>query len=81
VLTQSYTATDLIPGNTYRFKIEAHNSMGYGSKSSAFAIIAATRPDAPNPPVTSFDGESVTIDWVVPFNGGQAVNGYTILIR
>jgi hypothetical protein len=81
VISQSYTATDLIPGNTYRFKIEAHNAIGYGSVSAAFAIIAATKPDTPQPPVTSFDGESVTIDWEVPFNGGQAVNGYTIIIK
>jgi hypothetical protein len=70
VISQSYTATDLIPGNTYWFKVEAHNAIGYGLASSAFEIIAATIPDAPEPPVTSFNGDSVTITWTVPFNGG-----------
>lgn len=81
VATQSYTATDLIPGNTYRFRVEAHNAMGYGTASAAFAVIAATSPDAPSAPTTSFDGSFVKIAWSLPYNGGSAVNGYTVKIR
>ena len=71
----------MIAGNTYKFKVEAHNAIGYGTASTTFAIIAATIPDVPQPPLSTFNGESVTLSWIVPFNGGQAVNGYTITIR
>jgi hypothetical protein len=81
VATQSYTATGLIPGNTYMFKIEAHNVMGYGPASAAFGIMAATIPDTPQPPVTALNGNFVVINWIAPFNGGTAINGYTIKIR
>jgi len=55
-VTQTYTATGLIPGNTYMFIVESHNAMGYGTPSNPFAIIAATVPDTPLPPVTVFSG-------------------------
>lgn len=70
VIAKSYTASGLIPGNTYYFKVEAHNAIGYGQASAPFAIIAATIPSIPNSPVTAFVGENVEISWDAPFNGG-----------
>jgi hypothetical protein len=55
--------------------------MGYGLSSSAFAIIAATVPDKPSAPVTTFVSDNVAVSWLLPFNGGVAINGYTIKVR
>ena len=43
----SYTVTGLIPGNSYRFIVEAHNMFGYGPASNSITIIAATNPETP----------------------------------
>lgn len=81
VAEQQFTISDLTPGATYRFKVAAHNAIGYGSYSAEFVIIAATNPDQPTPPVTSFDGENVVITWQAPFNGGSAITAYTVKVR
>ena len=73
--------TGLVPGNTYSFKIEAHNAIGYGAASSSFAIIAATNPDTPSAPTTQVDGDNILISWVLPFNGGSTITGYVIKVR
>lgn len=68
-------------GNTYRFKVEAHNAIGYGAASTALAIIAATNPDTPDAPTTAVDGDNILISWTLPFNGGSTITGYIIRIR
>lgn len=47
VLTQSYTATGLTAGLTYKFKIEARNTYGYSVYSTEVAILCATVPSIP----------------------------------
>jgi hypothetical protein len=37
----------LTKGQTYQFKVRAHNSIGYGSLSDALAIVAADKPNQP----------------------------------
>jgi hypothetical protein len=73
--------TGLTPGATYRFKVEAHNAIGYGPASTAFAIIASTNPDTPAAPTTTVSGDNVLISWTLPFNGGSTITGYIIKIR
>ena len=45
VMQTSYTATQLIPGAYYTFKVTARNLVGYGPDSSEVKIIAARIPD------------------------------------
>ena len=52
VVAKTYTATGLIAGNIYYFKVEAHNSIGYGPASAVFGIMAATTPTQPSAPTT-----------------------------
>jgi hypothetical protein len=40
----SYTASALTTGNTYKFKLEARNSLGYSSYSSVVSILCADMP-------------------------------------
>lgn len=81
VNAKTYTVSGLVYGNTYQFKVEAHNAIGYGAASTPFAIIAATNPSTPDAPVTVVDGENVKISWELPFNGGSTITGYVIKIR
>jgi len=55
--------------------------MGYSLASAAFAVIAATVPDQPAAPVTSFVNDRVQITWTLPSDGGSAINRYTVKVR
>ena len=81
VVEKSYTVTGLTGGNIYRFKIEAHNAIGYGPLSAAFGIMAAAVPGTPSPPRTVASGTSVVISWDLPYEGGSPVTGYIIKLR
>ena len=81
VLAKTYTATGLTAGQTYQFKVQAHNAIGYGDASTAFSIIAATNPNTPDAPTTAVNGENIQITWTLPYNGGSAVDGYLIKLK
>jgi hypothetical protein len=74
----TYTAINLTPGITYKFKVQARNAYGYGDYSDEVFILAAQIPDTPAAPVTTFLTDTVQVDWVAPFNQGFAIQGYRI---
>jgi uncharacterized protein YlzI (FlbEa/FlbD family) len=77
--TRSYqTTVTLIAGQTYTFKVEARNNVGYSSYSQPISIIAARLPSVPATPTTLIDGNSVVVSWTAPYNGGSRITGYTI---
>ena len=79
----TYTKTSLSAGTTYKFKVSARNSIGTGSLSSEFLIVAATIPSTPAVPTTIYDGasDSITIDFNPPSDdGGLTITGYIIQI-
>lgn len=81
-LTKSFTTDNtLIAGRTYKFYIEARNSVGYSLPSVTFSILAAQKPDAPRYPDTVFNGLSVTISWPIPFDGSTPITAYVINIQ
>jgi hypothetical protein len=55
------TSVSLIAGETYKFKVEARNEVGYSSFSSEIAILAATYPDPPLAPSTTINGDTVIV--------------------
>ncbi len=55
----AYTATGLTGGLTYKFRIEARNSVGYSLYSEELAILCARIPDAP---VSLVDRPTITSD-------------------
>lgn len=85
-LTQ-YTKTGLSAGLSYKFKVQACNSVGCGADSVEFTIRAATVPSQPDAPTTTLSGNSVVIAWTVPSNQGDqgaeviTVTGYTLEIQ
>jgi hypothetical protein len=81
VYTQEFTISGLLAGKTYRFKIQAHNAIGFSADSLPLAIIAATIPDVPASPTTAVSGDNILITWDAPYNGGSTVTGYVIKLR
>ena len=53
VVANTYTATGLTYGLTYKFRVEAKNAFGYSEPSVPVAILCATHPEAPNAPTTT----------------------------
>ena len=45
ITEQSYTATELTPGTTYKFRVKARSNYGYGAYSDVVLILAAQVPD------------------------------------
>ena len=81
VPSTSYTATNLTPGNTYIFKVQARNSVGLSAYSNEVSILAAQVPNQPLAPLTSITTDGVIISWKSPYNGGSLITSYTITIR
>lgn len=82
VTNRFYTTTNtLVAGQTYRFKVEARNSVGYSAYSQELSVLVAQEPDQPQAPITSIVGDKVKIQWVVPYDGSSAITSYNIVIR
>lgn len=81
VSAYSYTATGLTGGSTYTFKIEARNSVGYGTYSDEVVVVCAGIPD---PPILSNNAAQTTdsqisMQWVDgSSNGGLAISEYRL---
>jgi hypothetical protein len=59
VYTTSYTMTLATQGTSYRFKVEAKNSVGFSLYSNEITVLAAQAPNQPVAPTTSIVGQSV----------------------
>jgi hypothetical protein len=81
ITTRDFIATNLVAGTVYGFKVEARNTFGYSALSSEVLIEAAEEPSKPDTPTTTFEGVTVRINWVAPFDGGSAILGYRIYIE
>ena len=87
----TYTANDLAQGQTYYFKVEALNAIGYSFFSNTVEILAAQPPAQPDAPVTSWQQDNgspndanestIQIAWTAPDNGGSPITGYSVKIR
>jgi hypothetical protein len=81
ITTLSYTATDLTPGTTYKFKVESRNEYDYSEYSGEVLILAAEIPATPTAPTTSINGDLVDITWSAPNAMGSPIIAYSISIR
>lgn len=52
VVDDFYLAESLVPGNTYKFKIQSRNSVGYSPFSNEVSILAGEAPSTPEAPTT-----------------------------
>jgi hypothetical protein len=80
----SYTlTTDIVPGETYSFKIRPRNKWGWGEYSSPdLEVLAAYVPLKVALPVTSIDSITggVKITWTAPYENGAVISAYQIEI-
>jgi hypothetical protein len=68
ILLATYTVTQLTPGTTYRFRVQARNVFGYSTESDYVEVLAAEVPETPIAPVTIFNRETIRVDWTAPFD-------------
>ena len=78
ILENTYLVEGLTSGLTYKFKVKARNVFGLSAFSSELSLLAAYKPDSPNPPVTSVIDNTVVIDWTAPSNNGSPILSYRI---
>jgi hypothetical protein len=67
----------LVNGRTYRFKVEAKNSLD-GPQSIPTNAVTVGAPAAPTDVSASAGARAAAIHWTVPANNGAAINGYVI---
>ena len=77
MLVSPYVATGLTNGSSYFFQLAASNAAGYGTYSTAVAIVPKTTPSAPASLTVTPGNTSNVLVWTAPAsNGGSAVTGY-----
>lgn len=81
ILTKSFVATGLTPGETYVFRVESQNSFGYSTYSSQIEVLCGFTPFAPAEPTSEVRASNVVIEWVEPAANGSPLLGYRIEIR
>jgi len=73
----SYTATGMVAGKTYVFKVNARNQVGYGADSAEVAILCVGVPDAPSLDLddTLTTETKIVLNWA----DGASSGGYPII--
>lgn len=75
------TTTGLTSGTTYKLKVRARNSVGYGPFSTEISILAAQVPDQIAEPTTAISSSNIAVSWSTPYDGGTSITGYMVEIR
>ena len=85
--TTTWTDALVSPGNTYIYRVEAGNKLGYGPYSEVISVnVPPAQAATTTPPgiITEFsatstsDGTGVVLSWEAPDDGGAAIDGYHI---
>jgi parallel beta-helix repeat protein len=75
----SYTVTGLTSGQTYSFKVAAHNTVGIGTQSAAISTTPVKAPDAPTGLIGTAGNGQVALNWTAPsLNGGASIDYYIV---
>lgn len=78
---KTYTASNLITGTSYKFRVSATNKVGPGDDSDEVSILAAQIPDKPTTPSTVFIDDDIIISWTAPESRGSPILGYFVTIN
>jgi hypothetical protein len=75
----SLLVTGLTNGQSYRFQVQAENSVGLSAFSAPSALVTPlTTPSAPVIETTTPGNASALVGWTEPDNGGTAITGYSV---
>jgi hypothetical protein len=71
---------------TYKFRVTARNSVGFGDTSEPISILTAIVPSAPTSPTTSVLANDILIQWAEPssdslYDYGALITSYKVLIQ
>jgi chitodextrinase len=72
----AFTATGLVAGTTYEFKVESRNSYSYSPLSESITLLCAFKPEAPLTVSTANENELVKLEWSEPVTNGGAITEY-----
>lgn len=76
----SFTTTDVVGGESYRFRVRAYNVYGPGEYSDEVVIEASAAPDQVTGVATSVVDTDVLISWTAPSFNYKTISQYDILI-
>ena len=75
----SYSVTGLTNGQSYSFKVAAHNSVGTGPQTSSVSATPLTVPNVPTGITAVAGNGQVALNWTAPsLNGGGAIDYYIV---
>jgi hypothetical protein len=74
----NYADADLIAGQTYHYAVAAETAAGEGPLSPPVSSTAMNVPDAPADLVVEAGDGEVTLNWILPFDGGSPIIGCTV---
>jgi fibronectin type 3 domain-containing protein len=75
----TYTDTGLLNGETYYYKVAAHNMIGEGFLSALVSAIPLAPPDAPRELSIDAGTGQVTLQWLRPLEtGGASITSYRV---
>jgi hypothetical protein len=83
-LLDTYTVSGgIVPGGTYRFRVRARNSLGWGPQSPETTVKAATVPDQMIAVTTIIEpvAGAVRVDFVAPYDNAETITAYKIEIK
>ena len=73
----NFTATGLVAGTSYKFRISATNLYGTGSLSNVITAAASSMPGAPVATATPGNSQ-VSLSWTAPSSNGAAITLYRV---
>jgi hypothetical protein len=76
---RKFTATGLVNGTRYYFRVGAHNVAGWGPFSPVVSAAPRTVPSAPQSPAATPGNTTISLAWVAPSNnGGSPLTKYAV---
>jgi hypothetical protein len=76
---KSYQTTiTLTPGATYKYKVEARNSVGFSVILDQVTLLTAQIPDQVSAASTTRFEDEIFVSWTAPYSGSSEITSYTI---
>ena len=77
--SRAYRITNLPIDTAYRFRVRAHNGMGWGPWSDSILYRIPGVPNRPSPPTLVLrPPDDILVDWTAPDNGGATITDYQV---